>query len=343
MTGGNINIGASSIGSGNPAITIGKDSTGSTRSLSLRTLGTLNLGNNASTINIGNTNTTGNINMGQALTTGNINMGQALTTGGIFIGNSLSSITLGGTTATVIASAVSSIVNLFNNLTTGIINMGTSMTSGFSTGEINIGTLTAGSGPKVFIYGSLFSLIATSINIGANITTIINLGVASVSTAFIYVNNPMKPLYNLRYAVTATTGGTPTGCIGNYIYATTPAGALALTSPAVRLCATFTNLPIGVWLLYWTLDVNCPTTAAGITNIGMTMATSTLGTDILTNNCEAANFTLAVGRTRSYTQTQIYTNLVATTDIYFSMAATFTGTLTQEATSFENCKALRIA
>jgi hypothetical protein len=75
----------------------------------------------------------------------------------------------------------------------------------------------------------------------------------------------------------------------------------------------------------------------------MVMATTLVGTDILTNNCEAANFTLAVGRTRSYTQTQIYTNLVATTDIYFSMTATFTGTLTQEATSFQNCKALRLA
>ena len=304
--------------------------------------GTMQIGNalTVGSLQLGTGLTTGNVSIGSNTMTGNINL---LTSGSLLLGNSASSIEL-GTTA-----SITNNINLGNVSTTFNIN---SSTINLSSKFLNIGavSVTTNIGTQASTANNItLGNVSTNLNFNAStisIGTTVNsnaITIGNISTVQLGIKSPINPDYDTKYAVTPTSGGTPTGCIGNYIYATTPAGALALTSPAVRLCATFTNLPIGVWLLYWTLDVNCPTTASAITNIGMTMATSALGTDILTNNCEAANFTLAVGRTRSYTQTQIYTNLVATTDIYFSMAATFTGTLTQEATSFMNCKALRLA
>ena len=327
--------------------------------------------NVAGTMTIANALTTGSLQLATGLTTGSATIGNNAmtgninirTTGSLLMGNTASSIELGT------GASVTNNINLGNNLTTinalgSTINIGTTTT----TGPINIGTsitngnILIGNHGTVGATGNLILRSKNNIDMGSGATSVsvgigaptIDIGTSIIggtaninigTTAFtnLNLNSPINPNYDSKYAVTATTGGAPAGCIGSYIYATTPAGALALASPAVRTCATFTNLPVGVWLLYWILDVTCPTTASGITNIGMIMATTVLGNDILSDPVESANFTLAVGRTKTYQRTQIYTQTNAATDIYFTMTATFTGTLTQNATTFMNCKALRIA
>lgn len=327
--------------------------------------------NVAGTMTIANALTTGSLQLATGLTTGSVTIGNNAmtgninirTTGSLLMGNSASSIELGT------GASVTNNINLGNNLTTinalgSTINIGTTTT----TGPINIGTsitngnILIGNHSTVGATGNLILRAKNGIDIGSAATSVsvgigaptINIGTSIISgtaninigtTAFttLNLNSPINPNYDSKYAVTATSGGAPTGCIGNYIFADIVSGATVLSSTFNNIVARFIDVPIGVWLLYWNLELSCPTTLAVITQILMLMGTTLGGGQILNSNIEVANNTMAVGRTRMYHITQIYTQTNATTDVYFTVTATFTGTLTQNAFTIKDCKALRIA
>jgi len=82
---------------------------------------------------------------------------------------------------------------------------------------------------------------------------------------------------------------------------------------------------------------------ASSTYIDLFMGTTSGGNDILFNLVEGATKTQTTAAVRTYSATQIYTNTAATTDIYFSVTAYFTGTLTANVNTILSCKAVRLA
>ena len=303
--------------------------------ITLRTLGALSLGNSASIIELGTgTSIANTITIGNASSTVNI----------------IGSASISGNTYT--ATAVGSTVNLFNNITTGSLNMATGITNGNiligSHSTIGAtGSLTLRAKNSVEIGSAAASIYlgigSPSINIGNSIvggTPIIDIGTAAFSTININGNfgKAIKPTYGYVANV-----GTPTGCIGNYFAPTTAITAnFVLVSSANKVGGTFTNLPIGVWMLYWNFVVYCPTTAVNLTSVNLLMGTTAGGSDIFSGIVDMGN--VAVLRTKTYLITQIYTNTVATTDISFSITAIFSGTLTlipQYGVTF--CKSVRLA
>jgi hypothetical protein len=276
MSGGNINIGATSIPVGNATIIIGNDSTGATNPLTLRTLGTLSLGSKSAVINIGETTTNGQISIGTGLTTGSITMGGTAQTGAM------------------------------NIRTTGALNIGTASSA------ISIGTSTC-----------------PSIRIG------------NASTPSLQLNTPINPKYDNKYNATT---GTPTGCIGEILAPTTFGATTDMVSPNnVALMATFTNLPVGVWLLYWNQRFTARTVNVVFTSHVMLMGTTSGGNQVALANPNSATRTLATPQDMTYLLTQIYCNTSATTDLYFTTYATFTGTLRAQLGSSYYIKAVRLA
>ena len=182
-----------------------------------------------------------------------------------------------------------------------------------------------------------------SINIGNSIvggTPTIDIGTTAFST--ININGKFGKAITPTYGYTAFVG-TPAGCIGNFFAPSSAISAnFTLVSGANKVGATFTNLPIGVWMLYWNCAVYCPTTVAGLTTITLMMGTTSGGADLFSGVVDIGN--VAVGITKTYLITQIYSNIAATTDLYFSITAVFAGTLTLlPLYSVKDCKVLRIA
>lgn len=276
MSAGNINIGATSIATGNTTILIGNDGSGASNSVSLRTLGTLNLGVKATTINIGTTTTAGQINIGTALTTGG-----AITMGGV--------------------------------AQTGAINIRTA-------GALNMG------------------VVSSAISIGT--TSCPSISIGNTSTTSLTLNTPINPNYDTKYTAT----GTPTGCIGYILGATTLAAGASLVSGTTKVMCTFTNLPIGVWLLYWNQGYNVTTNTVLTGYINMSMGTTSGGTDILLSIVDCATKTLLTTTAPDYTITQIFSNTLATTDVYFSTTVTFSsGAIGTQTNTITSCKAVRLA
>ena len=72
------------------------------------------------------------------------------------------------------------------------------------------------------------------------------------------------------------------------------------------------------------------------------MGTTSGGADLFSGVDDIGN--VAVGITKTYLITQIYSNIAATTDLYFSITAVFAGTLTLlPLYAVKDCKVLRIA
>ncbi len=266
---------------------------------------------------------------------------------------------------TITATAISSIVNLFNNLTTGTLNIAT----GITTGALNIGTnitngnIIIGNDNTIGATGNLslraknvadigagsasvfIGIGSPTINIGTSIvggTPTINIG----TTAFTTINingqfgKPINPGYDANYVINV---GTPIGCIGNYITADVNNSG-AITSGTAKHFNTFTNLPIGVWMLYYQQVFTCPTTNCALTaSLQMRMGTTTTGAEIGIMFADSPTAVLTVGNTKSYLYTQIYTNTSATTDVYFNIYTFFTGTLSGNLASVLYVKALRLA
>jgi len=382
LTAGSIRMGTE-ITSGN--IIIGSHNMSGTNEI--RTGGTLQLGNQATTLNMGasastiNTITIGNVssttnitgstlNMGTG-TIGNINIGQNTTTGLIILGNNTmtgdivlrttNNLLLGNSASIIEIGTASSRINTltFGNISSSIttnasttnissksltlgasasnISMGTTNTAGV----INIGVYTAGIGGNLTLSGGNVNVSAGNINIGSTAANTNTISVGNVSTAYLTLNTPINPNYDAKYTAFA---GTPTDCIGNYVFPNITIGNFDLTSTTNKVGATFTNLPVGVWLLYWNAYFFVPTTNAVITSIALNMGESSGGAELLATVVECATITLAVGRTKSYSLTQIYTNVSSAQDIYFSTTATFTGTLRILGLfSGSNCKAVRLS
>jgi hypothetical protein len=278
---------------------------------------------------------------------------------GLFIGNASSSISLAGTTigigdTTVLANTlnlgnVSSSFNV-NSSTTNIssraltlgasasnISMGTTNTAG----AINIGVFTAGVGTNLALSGANLTLSGLNINVGSSSVSTNTINIGNVSTTSLTLNTPINPNYDTKYTAFV---GTPTGCIGNSVAPTTFGANFSLTTNVSRTANTFTDLAIGVWILYWNITFYVPTTAAVITRISAFMGTNAVNTDIFSAVIESATTTIAVGANKNYLVTQIYTNALATGDVYLRIDPVFTGTLTLlSAVSTKDCKAVRIA
>jgi hypothetical protein len=341
VSGSGINIGVSP---NNSAIIIGNNTgTVGVGELTLRTLGSMNVGKFASEMNVGTGMTTGIIKIGSALTTGYLQLGEHTQTGNIEI-RSANVIAIGNFASTI---------NI--GLNTGSINIGTNQT--LSTDRINIGNLTGGlAGMNLGAKTINIGLNSTSIQIGNSMTAGvgINIGNNAIttnirgatidmgdSTSTFLLKTPITPTYDTLYTAFA---GTPSGCIGNYVFPNITIGNFDLTSTINKVGATFTNLEVGVWLLYWNAYFFVPTTNAVITSITLNMGETSGSGNLLATVVECATITLAVGRTKSYSITQIYTNVSSAQDIYFSVTAVFTGTLRILGLfSGSNCKAVRIA
>jgi len=320
LTAGFIRIGTS-ITTGN--IVIGNHN--STDSAELRTGGTLQLGNRATVLNMGATSNTINA---------------------ITIGNTSSTIELEGLNISVGTSNTSGTINIGTGqlLSTDRINIGNLNTSGLGTMNLGLKTINIGLNSTSIQIGNSMGA-GVGINIGNNsITTSIRGGTIDMgdSTSSFLLKTPITPTYDTLYTAFA---GTPSGCIGNYVFPDITIGNFDLTSTTNKVGATFTNLEVGVWLFYWNALFFVPTTNAVITSITLNIGESSGGTNVLATVVECATITLAVGRTKSYSVTQVYTNVSSAQDIFFSTTATFTGTLRILSTSFSgsNCKAVRLS
>ena len=75
----------------------------------------------------------------------------------------------------------------------------------------------------------------------------------------------------------------------------------------------------------------------------MRMGTTSFGFEIGIMYADSPTAILTVGNTKSYLFTQIFSNTVATTDVYFNINTTFTGTLSGSLSSVAYTKALRLA
>ena len=303
--------------------------------ITLRTLGALSLGNSASIIELGTgTSIANTITIGNASSTVNI-LGSASITGNTYT-----------------ATAVGSTVNLFNNITTGSLNMATGITNGnILIGNHNAigatGSLTLRAKNSVEIGSAAASIYlgigSPSINIGNSIvggTPIIDIGTAAFST--ININGKFGKAITPTYGYTAFVG-TPAGCIGNFF---APSSAITanftLVSGTNKVGGIFANIPIGVWMLYWNCAVFSPTTTASLTSITLMMGTTSGGADLFSGVVDVGN--VPVGITKTYLITQIYSNIAATTDLYFSITAVFGGTLSLlPLYAVKDCKVLRIA
>ena len=325
---------------------------------------TLNVGSNATTINMGTAQTTvgSSVNIGTNTMTTNlkgvaINLGtDPLVANTITIGNSSSTVNINGSASitgnTYTATAVGSTVNLFNNITTGSLNMATGITNGnILIGNHNAigatGNLTLRAKNSVEIGSAAASIYlgigSPSINIGNSIvggTPTIDIGTTAFSTININGNfgKAIKPTYGYTAFV-----GTPAGCIGNFF---APSSAITanftLVSGTNKVGGIFANIPIGVWMLYWNCAVFSPTTTASLTSITLMMGTTSGGADLFSGVVDVGN--VPVGITKTYLITQIYSNIAATTDLYFSITAVFGGTLSLlPLYSVKDCKVLRIA
>lgn len=306
--------------------------------------------NVSGTMAIGNALTTGSLQLATGLTTGNVSIGNGAmtgninirTTGSLLLANSASSIELGT------GASVTNNINLGNVSTTFNIN---SSTINLSSRFLNMGAIavTTNIGTQASTANNItLGNVSTNLNFNAStisIGTTVNsnaITIGNISTVQFGIKAPINPDYDTKYTAGVAEGGTPGGCIGNYKFVSSGTGG-ALTSGLPKSVGIFTDLPIGVWLLYFTMDISCPTVASVITTVAMLMGTTVSGTDILLDNVECANFTLAVGRNKSYSRFQIYSNLLATTDVHLTVLATFTGTLTLNSYTIKEIKALRLA
>lgn len=187
--------------------------------------------------------------------------------------------------------------------------------------------------------GSLSLNTANTLDLG---TTLGASGITTIgsSSSKMLLNCGLNPNYDTLY--NATTGA-PNGCIGKILAGDIYNAQFALTSGTSKDMITFTNLPVGVWMFIWNQQFSVPTTAAVITSINLSIGTTSLGTDVFNTNADCGTRTHNVGVFKSYMATQIYTNLVNTTDLYCNVNAVFTGTLTARTNSIATCKAVRIA
>jgi hypothetical protein len=331
-----LTVGSLQLGTG---LTTGNVSIGNgtmTGNINLRTTGALLLANSASSIELGTgASVTNNINLGNVSTSINV-VGSAIN-----IGNtSPNTIVIGNDTT----SANSLILRTLGTISVGLKSFAVNIGTGAVTNTVALGNASStinALGLDINTSSNNINVVSPVINIGANIqTNVITIG--NVSTASLTLNTPINPNYDTKYTAGVAEGGAPGGCIGNYKFVSSGASG-ALTSGLAKSVGIFTDLPIGVWLLYFTMDISCPTTASAITVLSMWMGTSAAGSDILSDIVECANFTLAVGRNKSYSRFQIYSNLLATTDVHLTVFGTFTGTLTLNGYTIKEIKALRLA
>ena len=234
---------------------------------------------------------------------------------------------------------------------------------GMNNGQVNIGgganrtanvviANTSGfSGTLVMCDSNTFTgtvKIASTAGVGTNI---VNIGSTSTTmsiksktlsldaTTKIDILKPLAPNYTSSYdAIT----GTPAGCIGQILAPTF--GAVAnMTTGTNYTMGTFTNLPVGVWMLYWNQVYFVASTNAVFGGITMNIGTTVNGIDIGQHFPETAAATQNVGLSKSYLYIQIYSNLLATTDVYLTTNCTFTGTLRASVSTIKFMKAVRIA
>ena len=117
-----------------------------------------------------------------------------------------------------------------------------------------------------------------------------------------------------------------------------------MVSGTVKVMATFTNLPVGVWLFYWNQGYSISTNLVLTGYINMTMGTTSGGTNILLSIVECATKTILSTTAPDYMVSQIYSNTSATTDVYFSTTAVFSsGAISTDANTISTCKAVRLA
>ena len=366
LTAGSIRMGGA-ITSGN--IIIGNHNMSGTNEI--RTGGTLQLGNQATTLNMGaSASTTNTLNIGNLSSTANIigttiAVGTTNTSGSVNIGTNLllssDRVNLGNISTAALGTMNLGMRTINIGLNASSIQIGNNMASGGA--GLNIGsnanvntikglTITMGS-DSVLANAISIGNVSSTININAQITSTnasyINLGAATGTNTIsignvsstLNINSPIIPSYDIKYTAFA---GTPANSIGNYVFPNITIGNFDLTSTTNKVGATFTNLPVGIWLLYWNAYFFVPTTNAVITSITLNMGESSGGAELLATVVECATLTIAVGRTKSYSITQIYTNVSSAQEVYFSTTATFTGTLRILGLfSCSNCKAVRLA
>jgi hypothetical protein len=298
-----------------------------TGDINVRTSGGLYLGNSASIIQLGTgTSVINSITMGNASTTA-INMGTTSVGGTINVGSDSNTGGLNLKTSGICFLAnLASTLNMGTNMSSGIITIG----SNSMTGDLRVRT------------SGILSLgpSASAINIGTTASTTNTISIGNVSSSF-SVNTPINPNYDTKYTLWT---GTPSGCIGNVIEPDVYNSG-AITSGTAKTFNTFTNLPIGVWLLYYQQVFTCPTTQCALTTsagLQMRMGTTSTGVEIGLMYADAAQAVMNVGTTKSYLFTQIYSQTSAV-NVYFNVNITFTGTLSGSTGSIAYTKAVRLA
>jgi hypothetical protein len=181
---------------------------------------------------------------------------------------------------------------------------------------------------------------ASTIGIGGGTSISNTIIIGNASTPSLTLNTPINPNYDTKYTVWT---GTPSGCIGNAIEPDIYYSG-AITSGTAKDFNVFTNLPIGVWLLYYHQVFTCPTTQCALTgSLQMRMGTTSFGYEIGIMYADSPQAVLNVGQTKSYLFTQIFSNTSATTDVYFNINTTFSGTLSGSLGSVAYTKAVRMA
>ena len=235
-----------------------------------QTTGVLSIGNNASrtgainigtlstgahAINIGNSTSTQTININRPLTTSTINSGAINANAGLIeTTGSLKSrgLTIQDTTPSDVASISNTGEIVSTSLITGSI-VCNSITAGF--GNVSSGSVTTINMKS----SSITSLALTSdLYIGTDITTgDIDIGNLTLSTGKININRPLDIAYTSLPSTTSQIGGVA------YINS----GSVSLSSNTSKTLCSFYNLPLGVYMLSYSIRLGGSATTAGTISI----------------------------------------------------------------------------
>ena len=318
--------------------------------------------NVSGTLKLGDALTVGSLQLGTGLTTGNVSLGSNsmsgtfnLMTGGILLlGESSSSISLATTPSIANAVNVGNVSSTFfvnsssanissKALTLGAsasnISMGTSNTAGV----VNIGVYTAGVGSNLTLSGLNFNVSAGAINLGSTSANTNTISIGNVSTTSLTLNTPINPNYDTKY--TAYTGS-PTGCIGNVMFATNYFNILAMTTNVASVSNNFLSIPVGVYILNWYNEIRNTGANSIVTATTMSVGTVSGASNIVTlRQIGIQNITLGAGREIGGTVTQVVTVVSGTQNLYCSVIMTFAGgTIVNQGSTYSyDCTLTRIA
>lgn len=177
--------------------------------------------------------------------------------------------------------------------------------------------------------------------------TVINTGVYKLSAGDFQTTAPISPLYSYdaTYGSLSTAGYASIGQMGQI----TQIASVVLTASSTfsRLCR-FDSVPVGIYLVYFDVELTCSVANSSITKIGIYIGSGQSlilprNFDDFVSNIVCGDLTLSVGRTTGYSLCFPLIN-TSVTNINYSFGITFTGgTITATTVTQKSARLMRLA